>query len=136
MGRGRTWTPEQVAEGVAYVCENVERIRATLQRGPEHGPQALGELLAALRDAADPVGPLQAVHHALRRAGDALGILGRTRDASMVTLAGIGAGRPREPVLLCPRASQPCARYAWPEPGVTVVCHVTGVPLRGTTLAH
>lgn len=132
MGRGNR-SSEQVADAIAYVCENIGHIRATLNRGPEDGRRALDELLAVLRDGADPADPLEAVHRALRRAQDAFGVFGRNRDASK--LAGIQRDRPREPVLLCPRASHPCTRYAWPGGDHTPVCAVTDAPLRRATLA-
>ncbi|KAA9158557.1 hypothetical protein FPZ12_022205 [Amycolatopsis acidicola] len=126
---------EEIAEAVAYVCEHGDSLRATLAGGPAEGLRQLDELLAALRAGADPAEHLEAVHRALRRAQDALGVFGRTRDASMITLAGIERDRPHEPVLLCPRASHPCARFAWPGRGEPPVCEVTGAHLRRATLA-
>jgi hypothetical protein len=75
------------------------------------------------------------VHRALRRAQDAVGVFGHTRDASMSYLAGIDGDRPGEPVLLCPNEDWPCARFAWPDRGSGPLCHVTGGPLRRATLA-
>lgn len=132
MGRGNRST-EEVADAIAYVCENIGHIRATVNRGPEDGRRELDELLAVLRDGSDPVDLLEAVHRALRRAQDAVGVFGRNRDASK--LAGVQHDRPREPVLLCPRAGHPCTRYAWPGGDDTPVCTVTGTPLRRATLA-
>jgi hypothetical protein len=134
VARGSTRTAEQIADGLAHVCENIGHIRATLERGPADGPRRLDELLAALRDGRDPAGLLEAVHRALRRAQDVVGVFGGIRDASMVTLAGIDAEPPGEPVLLCPRAGHPCTRYAWPGPDSTPVCQVTGAPLQRSTL--
>ena len=134
VGRGNRST-EQVADAIAYVCENIAQIRATLTRGSADGPCQFDELLAALRSGADPVDLLETVHRALRRAQDATGLFGRNRDASMTTLAGIHRDQPREPVLLCPRAGHPCARYAWPDRGDTPVCAVTDAPLRRATFA-
>lgn len=128
-------TAEQIADGIARLCENIGQIRSTLEHGPADGQRQLDELLAALRDGTNPADLLEAVHDALRRAQDALGIFGRIRDASMVTPTGIKAEPPREPVLLCPRAGHPCTRSAWPAPESTPLCHVTGGPLRRTTLA-
>ena len=133
MGRDNRST-EQVADAIAYVCENLAQLRATLNHGPVDGPRQFDELLAALRSGSDPVDLLEAVHRALRRAQDAVGVFGRNRDASMTTLAGI-RDHPREPVLLCPRVSHPCARYAWPDRGDLPLCAVTDAPLRRTTLA-
>ncbi|MFD2415704.1 hypothetical protein [Amycolatopsis pigmentata] len=126
---------EEIADAVAYVCEHVDSLRTTLTSGPADGPRRLDELLTALRDEADPADHLEAVHRALRRARDALGVFGRNRDAPMATLAGVERDRPHEPVLLCPRASRPCARFAWPGRGEAPVCVVTGAHLRRTTLA-
>ncbi|MGW3247395.1 hypothetical protein [Streptomyces sp. NPDC001070] len=134
MARGGRRTTEQIADGIARVCENAERMRATLEPGPADDLRRLEELLIALHDGTDPADLLETVHRALRRAQDAMGVFGSVRDASTVTLAGIDAGLPGEPVLLCPRAGHPCARYAWPGPEGTPVCHVTGTPLRRTTL--
>lgn len=135
MARSGPRTAEQIADGIARVCESAEEIRATLEQGPADGPRRLDELLGVLRDGSDPADPLEEVHRALRRARDAAGVFGATRDGAMANLAGIDAERPGEPVLLCPRAAHPCARYAWPVAGRTPVCHVTGDPLRRTTLA-
>ena len=134
VGRDNRST-EQVADAIAYVCENLAAIRTTLNRGPADGPRQFDELLAALSSGEDPVDLLEMVHRALRRAQDAVGVFGRNRDGSMTTLAGIHRDRPREPVLLCPRASHPCARFAWPDRGDRPLCAVTGTPLRRATLA-
>ena len=128
MGRGNR-SPEEIADAIAFICANTGQIRATLARDPV----PLDVLLAALRDGGDPAEPLETVHRALRRAQDALGVFGRTRDGS--ALAGISRDRPREPVLLCPRADHPCTRFAWPDRSEPAVCAVTGTPLRRTTLA-
>jgi hypothetical protein len=134
VGRGNRST-EQVADAIAYVCENIAHIRATLNRGPADGLRQFDELLAALCGGTDPVDLLETVHRTLRRAQDAVGVFGRNRDASMTTLAGIQRDRPREPVLLCPRVGHPCARYAWPARGDIPLCAVTDAPLRRATLA-
>ncbi|GAA3787911.1 hypothetical protein [Streptomyces chiangmaiensis] len=134
----------QIADGLAYVCEHVDLVRAALERGPADGPVRLDVLLAALRAGEDPSALLENVHRALRAAQDALGIFGATRgvgslsagSVSVLTPPGVAADRPYEPVLLCPRADRPCARYAWPEPNSDdPVCQVSGAPLRRTTLA-
>ncbi|MFG1815447.1 hypothetical protein ACGFIF_16880 [Kribbella sp. NPDC049174] len=106
-----------------------------MTRGPADGLRQFDELLAALCDGADPVDLLETVHRTLRQAQDAVGVFGRNRDASMTTLAGIHRDRPREPVLLCPRAGHPCTRFAWPDRGDVPLCAVTDAPLRRTTLA-
>ncbi|MDQ0989627.1 hypothetical protein [Streptomyces sp. V3I7] len=134
MGQGSRRTPEHIAEGLAYVCENVDVVRATLDRGPAGGPARLDELLAALRAGENPTALLDGVHRALRAAQDANGVFGRTRSSSMVTAAGVAPGPPYEPVLLCPRSDHPCARYAWPGPGGVPECRVSGEALRLTTL--
>lgn len=130
MGRGNRST-EQIAEAIAYVCENIGPIRTTLAGGAEDGRRQFDELLAALRDETDPVDLLEAVHRALRQAHDALGVFGRNRDASMTKVIGIESP---EPVLLCPRGGRPCARYAWPGQG-SARCEVTDAPLRRARLA-
>lgn len=134
MGHARARTAMQIADGLAYVCEHVDQVRATLTRGPSGGLPRLDALLAALRNGEDPTAPLGELHRALLAAHDALGVFGRARDASMLTTPGIPADRPYVPVVLCPRTDHPCARFAWPEPGGTPVCKVVGDPLRHTTL--
>ncbi|THV26459.1 hypothetical protein [Glycomyces paridis] len=126
-------TAEQIAGGIARVCEHIGPIRETLERGPDGGPLDLDRLLTALRAGADPAVQLEAVHRALRRAQDAVGVFGHTRDGSMLALAGIADGG-GEPVLLCPRDTAPCARFAWPSRDMVQYCHVSGGPLRRTTL--
>ncbi|WP_405866520.1 MULTISPECIES: hypothetical protein [unclassified Streptomyces] len=133
MGQGQGRTPEQIAVGLAYVCEHVDQVRTTLEQGPADGPARLDELVAALRAGEDPTALLDVVHRALREAQDALGVFGRTRASSMLTSAGIAAGAPYEPILLCPRSAHPCARYAWPGNG-SRVCRVSGESLRRSTL--
>ncbi|MDA1359529.1 hypothetical protein O1R50_07845 [Glycomyces luteolus] len=133
MPRDGRRTADQIAEGIARVCEHIGQIRGTLERGPAGGLQDLGRLLAALSEGTDPSEPLEAVHRALRRAQDAVGVFGHTRDASMSYLAGIDYGAAGEPVLLCPREDLPCARFAWPGTG-SGFCHIAGGPLRRTTL--
>jgi hypothetical protein len=131
----RTRSAEQVAEAIAYICENLAQIREALNRGPADGPTRLDELLAALRTETDPIQALETVHRALRRAQDAVGVFGRNRDAAMATLTGIHRVYQRESVLLCPRAEHPCARYAWPDRTDIPRCAVTEAPLRRATLS-
>lgn len=130
----RKRTADQIAEGIARVCERIAQIRATLERGEPQGVRDLDRLLAALSDGADPSAHLEAVHRALRRAQDANGVFGSTRDGAMSYLAGIDDSV-GEPVLLCPREVAPCARFAWPGRDAGQHCHVTGGPLRRATLA-
>ncbi|HVV11951.1 hypothetical protein [Amycolatopsis sp.] len=127
MGRANR-SREQIADAVAYVCENAGPLRASLAGSTAE--QHLDELLAALRDGTDPAELLESVHRGLRQAGDALGVFGRNRDAT--TLAGLERNRFHEPVLLCPRAAHACTRFAWPDH--SAVCAVTGSPLRRATL--
>lgn len=120
---------DEVAVAIAHVCADIEQIRETVA-----GSRTVTALLAALRVGADAGDLLEALHAELRQAGDARGVFGQSRDVSMSKLSGVPE-RISEPVLLCPRAERPCARFAWPGRGDAPVCAVANVPLRRTTLA-
>ena len=94
----------QASQALAYVCMHVEEISAALAEDASGGEglQALERLRAALRGNGDISGPLGDLHHALLRAGDALGVYGHVRSVRGLSLAGFDAGEPLEIVYRCP----------------------------------
>lgn len=105
--------------GLAYVCAHFEEISAALagDTPDREGLKALERLRSDLRGGADYSGPLVDIHHALLRAGDALGVYGHVRGLSAgLGLAGIGDGEPLEIVYRCPVGR--CPRTV-PGPAVT-----------------
>jgi hypothetical protein len=69
-------TSEREAAGLAYVCANLTSIRGDLQRDGVDPALVLEPLLAAVRDGKPVTELLEAVHQAVQRAGDSLGIFG------------------------------------------------------------
>lgn len=125
---GRVRYGSSAREDIAYVCDQLDRIRATLEAYGREGAAPLERLLAALREGGDPdLGPpLEVLHEALLAAGDAAGVNGRDRG---LTPLGINPPAPDEWVLLCPTGL--CARHAWPDHGVeTPRCRISERPLR------
>ncbi|TRV81501.1 hypothetical protein FKN01_03355 [Streptomyces sp. 130] len=118
----------EIADAVGYVCRRQLQLRQVLASGP--GVAALDAVIGVLRAGGDPRQSLDDLHRALREAGDALGVFGRSRG--LFDLAGSDRYARQEPVLLCPQggAHYPCARFAFPAPGVTPRCEVSGEPLR------
>jgi hypothetical protein len=127
-------SPEQIAEGLAYVCAHVDEIRRTLLAGTEADANPIDDLLAALRSGTDPVPLLEDLHHALRRAQDAPGIFGHCSHRGTLTAAGVNSTTRAMPILLCPRDLNPCIRHQWPAEGDSPTCDVTGQPLRRASL--
>jgi hypothetical protein len=123
----------QVADGLAYVCRHLDTLRTALRHGQHHEeePAALQQVLEAARTLADLTGPLQALHTALLKAGDTLGIWGAARRE--VTLAGDDHGVPFEPVYRCP-----LGRCTGRHPDNTtifpLICTITGRELHQETL--
>lgn len=111
-------------ERVAYVCVQLDRIRAALEAHGCDGAAPLERVLAALGDGEETTAPLDALHEALLVAGDAAGINGRVRG---LTPHGVDPGMPDEWVLLCPM--QQCSRYAWPSGPELPRCTISGLPL-------
>ncbi|MEE4418400.1 hypothetical protein [Streptomyces bugieae] len=112
-------------EDIAYVCDQLDRIRATLEAYGTDGAAPLERLLAALRAGGDLGPPLDVLHEALLAAGDAAGVNGRARG---LTPLGITSPAPDEWVLLCPAGL--CARHAWPDRGEPPRCRISDRPLR------
>jgi hypothetical protein len=116
----------QAINGLGYLCAHLEELSAVLATSTA-AANALERLRAGLRGAGDISGPLNDIHDALLRAGDALGIYGHARGLRELTLAGIG-DEPVEIVYRCPAAR--CARTV-PGPGVDPPrCGLTGEALR------
>jgi hypothetical protein len=108
----------QASQGLAYVCAHLDEISAVLADDASGGDglQALERLRSALRDNGDISGPLADLHHALLRAGDALGVYGHVRGVRDLSLAGFDQSEPLEIVYRCPIGR--CPRTV-PGPAVT-----------------
>jgi hypothetical protein len=120
----------QAGQGLAYACMHVEEISAALAEDASGGEglQALERLRSALRGNGDVSGPLADLHHALLRAGDALGVYGHVRSVRGLSLAGFNTSEPPEIVYRCPTGR--CPRTI-PGPAVTPPrCGVAGEALR------
>jgi len=121
----------QVRQGLAYVCAHVDEISAALAEDVSGGEglKALERLRSALRGNGDISGPLGDLHHALLRAGDALGVYGHVRGVRRgLSLAGFDESEPLEIVYRCPVGR--CPRVV-PGPAVTPPrCGVAGEALR------
>ncbi|MGW1761540.1 hypothetical protein [Streptomyces mirabilis] len=110
---------------VAYVCGQLERIRADLEMHSAQGAAPVERLLAVLRAGEDPTALLDALHEALLAAGDAAGIHGRARGLNPI---GADPAVPGKWVLLCP--SGQCSRYCWPDGPDAPRCRINDQPLR------
>jgi hypothetical protein len=120
---------ERNAKGLAYVCSHMDEISAALSddAAGTDGTAALERLRSAMRDGGNLTGPLDDIHHALLRAGDALGVYGHSRGV-IPSLPGVETDRPLEIVYRCP--ADRCPR-ADPGPAVSPpVCGFTGETLR------
>lgn len=116
----------RVAHGLAYLCAHIDEI-GTLLATDVVAEGELERLRAALRATSDISGPLNLIHDALLRAGDALGIYGHVRGLQDLALAGIG-DEPIEIVYRCPQGR--CPRTV-PGPEVNPPrCGMTGEKLR------
>ena len=119
----------QNVKGLAYVCGHLDEISAVLGEVPDgDGQEALKRLMSALHGSGDIAGPLAEVHHALLRAGDALGVYGHVRGLRNLTLAGIEDSTPLEIVYRCPagRCPRTVPGSAAPPPR----CGILGQELR------
>ncbi len=118
-------------QGLAYVCAHVDEISAALAADPSGGEglQALEWIRSVLRGNGDISGPLADLHHALLRAGDAVGVYGPVRGVRRgLSLAGFDQSEPLEIVYRCPIGR--CLRVV-PGPAVTLPqCGVAGEALR------
>ena len=122
--RDNNYATESRAE-VAYICDQLDRIRAALETHSIRGVAPLERVLAALLAGEDMTEALEALHVALLAAGDAAGINGRTRGMKPI---GANSAMPDESVLLCP--TNQCSRYNWPDGPEAPRCRITGQPLR------
>jgi hypothetical protein len=111
------------ALAIARVCAEEPDIRAFLGRRGDTA--TLDRFLAAVRGGEDLTTPINALHAALQRSGDALGLLGSART---VTPWGMGQARPVDVVLLCPRRR--CSRTQVPAPDKPAQCGLFDEPLR------
>jgi hypothetical protein len=121
---------KQAIRGLAYVCAHLDEISEVLadDAAGGEGAEALERLQSALRGKKDITGPLGDIHHALLRAGDALGVYGHVRGLRSLTLAGVEESEPLEIVYRCPAGR--CSRTV-PGPAITPPrCGVAGEVLR------
>lgn len=121
----------KISEGLAYVCQHLDQIRADLSYCDGSGDLGpLERLLAAVSESREIAGPLNALHDALLAGGDALGVYGHARDSGPRGLRPAGVDeRPVETVYLCPNGG--CSRYGWPDAtNGTPQCEISGKRLR------
>lgn len=118
---------DQVARGLAYVCEHRLYIERTIAESSADQRAALARL-ADPTAATDVAADLEKIHRALRTARDALGIYGQASTRGLVHPAGVEQEL-FEPVLRCPRRQYPCTRFAQPGPGTASRCELTGMEL-------
>jgi hypothetical protein len=116
----------KIREGIAYICENLARVRRALAGvDADDERQLLGLLRERVLDGGDPQDILDAIHATLLAAGDARGIYARTRGE--LALPGMAVNRPVEIAYLCPVMR--CLRVV---PGPLVIspkCNLTDNPL-------
>ncbi|MFB6842115.1 hypothetical protein [Streptomyces sp. NPDC056361] len=121
----------EAANRLAVACAHLDEIRRDLHQETGQA-QALEQVLAAVREGVDLVGPLAALHAVLQAAnGDPLGLDGYAGTAAGTRgLQPIGiSDRPRESVYLCPAGQ--CARYWWPQTTASVPrCRISDADLR------
>ncbi len=133
------------ANAVAYVCQNLELLRAQLLDGQLGDDEPLERVLAAVRSGGNVDGALEHLHLLLQADGDARGVHGLLDGEGgsrglgggeppgghglyQVTGLSRGAG-PADIVYLCP--AHRCTRSWAPHPGVPLPrCAITGQPLR------
>jgi hypothetical protein len=112
--------------GLAYVCGQLDQIRADLRGDGTGDVSPLQRLLDAVRDGQDIADPLDALHAVLQESGDALGVYGH--GARGLRPAGVEDG-PLEIAYLCPVGR--CSGRRWPEvTAFPVRCDITGKDLR------
>ncbi|WP_405829283.1 hypothetical protein [Streptomyces sp. NBC_00105] len=112
----------RVTDGLAYVCENLDGLRADLQRYGADGAAPLEALLEAIAAGQDPVGPLDALHAAVLASDDALGVY--RHETRGLKPPGLDEG-PLELAYLCPTGR--CSGRRWPQPaGAQLRCHISG----------
>lgn len=110
---------EAERNGLAYVCGHLDEIRASLQ--PDDSP-LLRLLLDEVRDGREIADLLDALHLALQRGGDALGVYGH--GVRGLSPAGI-EDRPLEVVYLCPVGR--CSGRRWADVAASSLrCTISG----------
>jgi uncharacterized protein YbjT (DUF2867 family) len=120
----------RVADGLAYVCQHLDTIRAALDPDQQQEPAPIQAVRAALRTGADLTMPLQTLHSALLDVGDALGVWHAARNGP--PMVGI-PDTPFEPIYLCPRDR--CAGRRVDSATVfPLTCALAGQQLRRETL--
>jgi len=112
-----------IALAIGRVCAEEPDIRALLERTGDTAP--LDRFLAAVRGCEDLTTPINTLHNALQRSGDARGLLGSART---VTPWGMGQTRPVDVVLLCPKHR--CPRTQVPTSDKPTRCVLFDEPLR------
>ncbi|MFE7123867.1 hypothetical protein [Streptomyces sp. NPDC057617] len=135
------------ANAVAYVCQNLELLRAQLSEGQLGHDGPLERLLAVMRSGGDSDGALDHLHQVLQADGDARGVYG-FHDGEGGSRGPVSGGWPGGPglhqvtglsrgaapgpadiVYLCP--ARRCARSWAPHPTEPLPrCAITGEPLR------
>jgi hypothetical protein len=120
----------RAAAALAYLCEHLAEIRATLGDVGTDASTPLQRLLAALRAgrSEDIASALTAVHTALRVAGDAPGIFGHTRGLEALGVHSFEIVY-RCPLRVCNGRGEAEAAIDPPR------CAVNGQPLRRERLA-
>ncbi|MET8729417.1 hypothetical protein ABZV81_19890 [Streptomyces parvus] len=130
-------TAQRTAERLAAVCAHAEVVRDDLRSGTPGEDALLERLLAAMRTGDRTAEALEALHSALRAAGDPLGLDGYTDGVSAgsrsLRPAGVdgspAGGHHGEIAYFCPLGT--CARYWFPEgPAPVPKCSVIGRALR------
>jgi hypothetical protein len=96
-----------VADGLAFVCEQLETIRRDLRRSSQEeqgqDPAPVLGIMEAIRAGSDLAGPLRGLHTALLKAGDPTGVWGHVQPSFRdVTLVGDDPGMAFEVVYRCP----------------------------------
>ncbi|ALO11707.1 Response regulator [Streptomyces venezuelae] len=124
MPGGQDVDAARTRSGLARVCGRLDEIREILAGGGPAGPAALEGLLAQARRGGDLTAALESLDHAVKEAGDALGVHGAARA---VPLLGGGSDGRGESVLRCP--SRRCSRTVWPERGALPECAISGEAL-------
>jgi len=116
----------ETRDAVAYVCDQLDTIRSTLKQYNPDGEAEVERVLTALAAGDDLAEPLRSLHEAVLRAGDAGGVLGRSRGSKLI---GELSGMPDERVLMCPLDQ--CSRYVWPGAADGIAhCRISRQPLR------
>lgn len=120
---------DRMLDGLAFVCEDLDAIRAQVST-EQGGIEVLDTLLQNARAGRDVTALLDDLHHVLQMSGDALGIYGamRTSGGSQAHPRDMGTAHRAEVIYLCP--ARRCSRYAWADASPTApTCRLDGAPL-------